>query len=312
MIKLSIIIPVYGVENYIKQCFESLVDQLTEEVELIFIDDGTKDASIDILTAILKSKKIEKSNNIKIISQKNSGQSAARNNGILVSKGEYVGFIDPDDYVETDYISTIINELSENKIDILHFDSKILKENQEICNMRFVHNDILLSLDGNKIEEIFRRGKWFSFLRVVRKDILKKNFYPEGIIYEDIIAFSNLYKEGVIIREIKKSIYFYRIRVGSSAHTFSENALISADYGLNLFINKDDNISFILLTQFLRIRIYNMIIGGEGLKGLCFWYFYKLRPKFKKDVLLNIDFYFMFVLFKLLIILKFKNIFHFS
>lgn len=114
-IKVSVIIPVYNVEEYIEKCLDSVVNQTLKEIEIIVVNDGTKDNSM---------KKIEKyfsDSRIKIINKQNGGQSSARNAGLAISKGEYISFIDSDDFIEEKMLEELYNE-SENT-DIVFSDS---------------------------------------------------------------------------------------------------------------------------------------------------------------------------------------------
>ena len=113
-LKLSIIVPVYNVERYLEKCLKSLCG-LNIENEIIIINDGTKDSSLEIAE---KFRENHKNENIKIISQKNQGLSEARNNCLKVAKGEYISFIDSDDFVDTENYEQFINETIKDKVDI--------------------------------------------------------------------------------------------------------------------------------------------------------------------------------------------------
>lgn len=120
---VSIIIPVYNVENYIKECFESIKIQKTrDDLEVICIDDGSTDRSGIICDEYAKSDK-----RFKVIHQKNKGVSATRNLGVSISKGKYLAWIDPDDYINENWWNSIKNLLDDN-IDIIFFDYKIKKK----------------------------------------------------------------------------------------------------------------------------------------------------------------------------------------
>ena len=110
MPKFSIIIPVYNVEKYIKKCLDSVFSQSYKDYEVIVINDGSTDKSMDIA----------KEHNVKIINQKNKGQSAARNNGIKHATGDYLIFLDSDDYWEKDLLKEL-NKSLKNKPDVIRF-----------------------------------------------------------------------------------------------------------------------------------------------------------------------------------------------
>ena len=99
---ISIIIPIYNVEKYMEKCLNSVVNQTYNNIEIILIDDGSKDKSREICDNYAK-----KDNRIKVVHKENNGVSSARNTGIDMSKGKYITFIDSDDYIDTDYIETL-------------------------------------------------------------------------------------------------------------------------------------------------------------------------------------------------------------
>lgn len=111
--KVSIIVPAYNTEKYISKCLESLVNQTLKEIEIILIDDGSKDNTLNIAKSFM-----EKDSRIKIISQTNQKQGAARNQGMRVAKGEYIGFVDSDDWVDLDYFEKLYNSAKKYDTDI--------------------------------------------------------------------------------------------------------------------------------------------------------------------------------------------------
>ena len=120
--KLSIVIPVYNVEQYIAKCLQSCIDQdlLEDEYEIIVVNDGTQDKSISIVEDLCKQKK-----NIHIINRLNGGLSAARNTGLQESKGEYVWFVDSDDWIEPNVLKKLYNRASRDNLDVLCFNLQL-------------------------------------------------------------------------------------------------------------------------------------------------------------------------------------------
>lgn len=131
--KVSIIIPVYNVEKYIRQCLESVINQTYKNIEIIVINDGTKDGSMKIVEEYLEDKRI------KIINKNNGGLSSARNKGIEEATGEYIYFLDSDDWIEKDTIEVLVKNSKDVDIieaNFFYFDeiTKIKEKNKDISD----------------------------------------------------------------------------------------------------------------------------------------------------------------------------------
>ncbi len=112
-IKISVIVPVYNVEKYLKRCLDSLINQTLKDIEIICVNDGSTDNSLSILDEYAK-----KDSRIIILNQKNAGLSAARNSGMEIAKGEYIGFVDSDDWVDLDFYEKLYYAAKNNDCDI--------------------------------------------------------------------------------------------------------------------------------------------------------------------------------------------------
>ena len=132
MPKVSVIVPVYNVEKYIQKCLNSLVKQTLEDIEIIIINDGSKDNSFYIIKEF--EKKYE--NKIKYFEKENGGSADARNQGILHATGDYIAFLDPDDYVELDIYEKMYN--------------KAIEENSDIVECNFYWNVVSCKFNSNK------------------------------------------------------------------------------------------------------------------------------------------------------------------
>ena len=121
---LSVIIPIYNVEQYIKECFDSLCKQPGADIEYICIDDGSTDNSGKICDEYAK-----RDNRFVVIHQTNKGVSAARNQGLLYAHGSYLAYVDPDDFVSDEWYINIKECVQQTDCDILIFDFKIIKNN---------------------------------------------------------------------------------------------------------------------------------------------------------------------------------------
>lgn len=269
--KLSIIVPVYGVEKYILEFAESLLSQLNEQVELIVINDGTKDRSIDLFKEYVTKNNFTQKNII-WLEQENQGQSVARNYGISLAKGEYVTFLDPDDYVENYYIHILLDNINQYmNVDIYHFNAYVVKDNQIFSELKLADNDNFFSIDKNNLKCIFKKRMWFSWLRVVRRDLLDNDFFPEGVNFQDMMAFPKLYKKLINIKNIDNKLIYYRIHEQSSVHKFSDKLIRSLDYGIELYKNSEYFSDKMIFNQFLMLRLM-LSFQNLGFKATSFWY----------------------------------------
>lgn len=211
-IKFSIIIPVYNVEKFLERCLKSICELKLEDKEIILINDGSTDNSLEILEKYIKIYP----KNIKIISQKNQGVSKARNVGIENSIGEYILFIDSDDFIEPKQTEKILNVAYEQEVDILigSFFEYFLEEN--IKSMPFVKKDLDRVYDGMKFLKHSHKERYFSDVvwnKVYSRRFLLENklFFKEKLLHEDTLF--NL-KAFCFAKKIKYFIgtpfYYYR------------------------------------------------------------------------------------------------------
>lgn len=117
MVKVSVILPVYNVEKFLRKSLDTIVNQTLKDIEIICIDDGSEDNSLEILNEYSK-----KDNRIIVISRKHQGTGVARNEGIKFAKGEYLQFVDPDDWITTDALEILYNFAKNNKSQVVRFD----------------------------------------------------------------------------------------------------------------------------------------------------------------------------------------------
>ena len=185
MPKVSIIIPVFNVENYLERCLKSVICQSFKDIEIIIINDGSTDKSLEICK-----KFAELDKRIILINQENSGVSAARNAGINISTGKYISFVDSDDFIEHDMIEFLLNNLEKNNADIATcglYDCYIKNNNKikRICNKNKNKFGIIDSHEA--LKEIFINGKvsFFIYDKLYKKKIFDNLRFCENIIYED-------------------------------------------------------------------------------------------------------------------------------
>lgn len=221
---VSIIIPVYNVEEYINESLESIVQQTYENIEIIIVDDGSTDDSISNINTYMQLK------NVTLINQENKGASAARNTGLKNAKGKYVYFFDGDDLLESGAINTFVTEMENNNLDLLLFSGKSFYDIDFKDNIALPQYTKEKSSSGTitgvKALEILVSSNEYTpspCLYFIRRDFLlnKHLKFYEGIRYEDELYTLKLLlvsKKTKIIPEI-----FFHRRVRGNSVTTSTN-----------------------------------------------------------------------------------------
>lgn len=208
--KISIIIPVYNAELYLKKCIDSVINQTYQNLEIILINDGSVDQSREIcLEYAQKDKRI-----IVIDLEKNSGQSNARNLGLEKSSGEYLGFVDSDDWIELDTYSYLVDLIKKTNSDI----AKI--ENSKVFQEKVSKNDKKENVRIYKNSQILKRFLLkddYTLCNKLYKRILFENIkFETGTIYEDMLPLYKIMNKCRIMVESNQIKYFYRIMDGST------------------------------------------------------------------------------------------------
>lgn len=220
MIKVSIVVPVYNVEEYLRVCLESLIGQTLKDIEIICVNDGSTDNSLSILKEYA-----DKDSRIVIIDQANQGQSVARNNALKIAKGEYIGFVDSDDWVDLNFFEKLYNEAVKNDCDIAAGGIARNKNDGELdfVDISFKNSKIYTKTpDKYKITKVAKTAYvWNKIYKKELLDKLKLDFEPDRY-YEDMM-FSHrvLHKSGRLVT-VPGVYYHYRFNPSSTVNTVSQ------------------------------------------------------------------------------------------
>ena len=206
--KLSIIVPVYGVEKYIDKCLESLVKQSLKEIEIIVVNDGTKDNSQKIIDKYVK----KYPDKVKSYIKENGGQGSARNYGLKKATGEYIGYVDSDDFVEKDMYKKLYNKAKENNYDIVVCGNYNVSEDYQNKSI-----DTFINGYSTDLENIFF-GKMAVWNKIYKRDILIKNKlkFKEKVWYEDLAFTLKAIMNSNNFAFVNEPLYDYLIREGST------------------------------------------------------------------------------------------------
>ena len=233
--KISIIVPVYKVEQYLRRCLDSIVVQTFTKWECILIDDGSPDNS-----GIICDEYATKDTRFRVIHQKNTGVSSARNAGLDVARGEWIAWIDSDDWVETDFLITLLNTAENNKVDIVTCDY--------YRNKVFYDGSI-----GNTTPEAISNivsGKALAFLwiKFFRADIFKKKNIrcrTEFDVTEDVVLCIEYLLNSTKLIHVHKPLYHYNIENDNSlTYSLSEEKveqIIVATKVIDSLLSENEN-----------------------------------------------------------------------
>ena len=226
--RLSIIIPIYNVEKYIERCINSIFEQnlVSEDYEVLLIDDETPDQSGEIAKKIAESR-----DNYHYIFQKNKGLGGARNTGILHAKGNYILFLDSDDWLDRNSIIELLNEVHQRDLDILIFNMKNVSSNGNITEQKcdIIPLQVFTGQDFIINNELYI----LPCATLYRRDILIKNniFFREGIFHEDVDFYLKTILNAQKVMYIpNKKIYNYYKNEQSITHNYDDKRI--RDYGL--------------------------------------------------------------------------------
>ena len=218
--KLSIIIPVYNVEKYLKKCIESVLENTFGDFELIIINDGSKDASEHVILDV-KEKHVDKADKIIYIKKENSGVSDTRNLGIEKAVGEYITFIDSDDYIEQDMFELMMKKLNESDFDMVVCDVKLVYENNDRVDIVSAgYKEDLFNKD--KIKETMLIQYPVMWNKIYKAKLVKNLKFTSDVWYEDMEYLLKLYPAINSIGVVKKPLYNYLQRENSITYTYND------------------------------------------------------------------------------------------
>jgi len=269
MTKISVIVPVYNVEAYLPKCLDSLVNQSFDDFEVIVVNDGSPDNSQDIIDEYQK----KYPNIIKSFVKENGGLSKTRNFALDKTSGDYIFYLDSDDWVDTRILEKLYNKVESEKADIV------------VCGAYSVLNDEKTeidrydySLDVNKNYILYRPSAW---CKLIKKDILKNKEikFLEKHIYEDIAIMPALCLYANKISFVEEPLYFYLVREGSimNQKKYSkslEDIFDSLDYLEKLFVNKDafekykDELEYLYIKNLLHAASLRFLPFDEGKESI--------------------------------------------
>lgn len=213
---ISVIIPVYNVEEYLCECIDSVINQTYKNLEIILVDDGSTDSSGKICDEYK-----ENDSRVSVIHQKNGGLSVARNTGLSKSNGVYIYFLDSDDYTADNALETLIEIAQSNNSDIVFFDAVSFADTDDFTvKQNYIRKKKYKTDSGYNVFSLLTKNKEFHSavpLLFLKKDLLKSNkisFIPD-ILYEDMVFTYQVFCLAKIVSQCDKALYYRRYRKNS-------------------------------------------------------------------------------------------------
>lgn len=275
--ELSIIVPIYNVEDYLEECLKSLYNIKNIKLEIILVNDGSKDNSFKIME---KFKEIYPEKTV-LINKENGGLSSARNAGMKAAVGEYISFIDSDDFIDVGEFEKFFKEGQKDKLDVMVGNMRYYtpeKTGDSLFRSDVVKNSGIV----NGIDffwNLFQKPKCFR--EEVVDDIYKREFlvknniwFNENIVHEDSEFTPLVYLKAEKVKYIDRAFYFYRQRTGSIMNKVSEKSIVSLESICEKFFIERKNLDSIkgkevlssLILSFYSVVVYKRYNGAGDWK----------------------------------------------
>ena len=228
--EISIIVPVYKVEKYLNECIDSILAQTFTDFELILVDDGSPDNCPALCDAAA-----EKDSRVRVIHKINGGVSTARNAGLAAAQGNWIGFVDPDDFVDKTYYEKMLRAAKQAGAELAVCNEVFMEEDGSLCD----YQEQPLRTEVLSREEAIHRIRLTPLIqaatRLHRRDVLEGIVFPVGKNYEDAFTTPEIIEHATAVACIKEKLYHYRLHPASIMHgkvTLKNLEEVHANYAL--------------------------------------------------------------------------------
>ena len=269
--KISVIIPIYNAENYLGKCLDSLLAQTLTDIEILCVNDGSTDNSLKIIKKYAGNDK-----RIKLINQKNQGQSAARNSAMKSAKGKYLAFVDADDYVNDCFFESLYNAAISNDADIALGNIIRVEEDKKDDYVLF-YNKIKTAHKTDGIFKLLNIPKTcYVWNRIYKRDFILENnlFFKEGVTYEDIIWSTVVAAKAKNAVSVPQANYYYVYNANSTVATTDDDPKK----------NKDRHDAFLFYNKFIKEHKIKAPVVWEKVVKIKFFCFTLIKIKEIVDV----------------------------
>ncbi|WP_146074488.1 glycosyltransferase family 2 protein, partial [Vibrio jasicida] len=252
------------------ECLKSISNNILDSVQVIIVNDGSKDDSDKIITSEFTD--FINKENVEYLIQPNKGLSEARNSGIKLSSGEYIGFLDADDMLDDDYFRCIIDNILRSECDMYCFGYTEISEQGDILSEpKTVFSGIITS--DVKID-LFCKNEWYAQMRVYKRHLFDFDYFKPNACYEDIELIPRLTEKALSIKLINSSLYFYRVNSLGISRNIDERKINDLKFSMNQACRIEDS----LLRSIFESNLIVLINSFENILKVDLTKF--RRPKF--------------------------------
>lgn len=252
---ISVVVPVYKVEQYIHRCIDSILNQTYKNLEIILVDDGSPDNCGKICDDYAK-----KDKRIKVIHKKNGGLSDARNAGIKVATGEYIGFVDSDDWISKNMYEKLYNLFTTNDIEIASCELIKTNEIKNIEKEKIYDKKVIVYTIDEFMPYYMKTKKnktyYYAPTKLFKKEILDDNQFPSGLTSEDVVGSYKALLKSKKIAHINYPYYFYYCNTESITGSFSKKDFdLLKIWDIMIEITKKEKKEYLEMVKLNRYRI---------------------------------------------------------
>ena len=272
---VSIIVPVYNVEKYLRECLDSILNQTFKDFELILIDDGSKDKSGEICDEYAKVH-----SNITVVHQNNQGQAAARNNGVEISKADWIMFVDSDDVIHPDLLQFLYKAATESNSGMAVTERVKSETIPDDFFRQYTFEYAVKKTIPEKLEEFYDNKQfyyWAPFPSIIKKSVAQSVPFPEGKIYEDNAVGCQLLYYANSLAVVPYCMYFYRENPSGTMNQPLNEKKLDYLWALEEQIKFYEELHYVKMCK----KITNELIGST-------LYYYARCKKENNDKLLEI------------------------
>lgn len=253
--KISVIVPIYNIKEFLPRCVSSITDQTYENLEIILVDDGSTDGTEALCDELAK-----KDRRIRVFHKKNGGSSSARNLGISKAQGEYLGFVDSDDYISPQMYERLVNGIFQSGAQIVQIGrDEVDEQGRKLPNIcEPPEQDGFITSEDFLRELLMHRGDCSFCTKLVDKRLFEKHRFPEGALNEDFHLLVQMLMETKGVMNLTGQAYHVFYRIGSNTRKKNKNEF-SRVYGDN--VDNADMVQTLVDEHFPQLKEIAMRFG---------------------------------------------------